>query len=213
MLYLIFAAIANAVHVVADLNQTRIDCLDHGECAAASFCATSSCNDALGRKYLCGLCMPCNQCLCNSDAVDGACPINKCPAQPTDSVRFLQGPLFARMAIPGASTHVCVRRLLFDAGSFFDVQAALRIDHPASAKPVNISSIDAICPAYTRAGLILGISIPPGEPILLQVIVTSEGTYPRRRSSAASIVHSLCQFLNFYNGMVFHPELNENFNL
>ena len=174
LICIIFAAF-HAVRVAAETNQTGAECLDHRECAIGSFCAASSCSDGLGRKYLCGICEPCSECLCHKDAVDGACPINKCPDQPAESIRFLQGPLFARTTISGVPTHVCVRRLLFDTGSFFDVQAAIRVDHPASAASINLTSVNAQCPAFSRAGLLLGLSTSTLQTFVLNVVVTSEG--------------------------------------
>ena len=173
----IFAAIFAAI-ATGENDRNIVECIFHTDCTDGSFCAASSCSDALGRKYLCGACKPCSECVCNADAVDGACPISKCPEQPTNSVRFLQGPFFARALIHGFPTHVCVRRLLFDAGSFFDVQAAIRIDHPASAEPVNETTVGVHCPAFTRVGVLVDISAPSpltGEAHILDVVVTSEG--------------------------------------
>ena len=178
ILFKIFTVAMISAQASAQVNTSTTVCLDHNECDVEYFCGSSSCIDTIGRSYLCGRCKPCAECVCNKDAVDGACPNKKCTEQPTDSVRFLQGPFFASEPISGIPTYLCVRRLLFEVGSFFDVQAAICVDHPASASPVNQTSVEEQCPAFTRTGIIIGLSTPeasPDTPFLLDVVVTSEG--------------------------------------
>jgi hypothetical protein len=163
------------------------ECLAHDECNDSFFCKASSCADSIGAEYRCGKCHPCIECRCNTDAIDLACPTVACPDQPTDAIRFLQGPFLSRSPIPGAPTYSCLRRLLFDGGAFSDIQAAVPVEHPASVpSETNLSLVASSCPAISRTGILLGRFVQPEPSVprfLLDVMVSSEGrpaSLPRR---------------------------------
>jgi hypothetical protein len=177
--------------IIMTLNMVKIgslelsdSCLDHSECPRSRFCAASRCTDDLGRKFPCGECKPCGECRCNVDAFDHACPQQQCPDQPTDGVRFLQGPFHAISPLAGTPTHLCVRRLLFTSGTFSDIQFAVRTDHPASAGPTNISALSVLCPSFVRVGAVVNITVLDGA-FAVDVYISSEGR-PRAPSLSSS---------------------------
>ena len=188
LLYIVYKATVLSGGVLAHNESSA--CLDHSECNAGFFCAMMICTEHLDRDYICGACRPCDACLCHSDSVDGKCPLQQCPQQPTNSIRFLQGPFYSRMDIPTIQTYKCVRRLDFAGGTFADMQTAVRADHPASATTVNLTFVQSYCRAFVRLGVVadLGVySSPSGKGFLLDVIITSEGHPTRRKKLLVSI--------------------------
>jgi hypothetical protein len=150
-------------------------CFDHSGCPENKFCAPSKCTDDFGRYFPCGECKPCSACRCHADAIDHSCPQKRCPDQPSDGVRFLQGPFYAHSPLAGITTHLCVRRLLFTSGTFSDVQAAMRNDHPASAAPTNLSGLSALCPSFLRIGAVINVTIREDGAFAVDVFISSEG--------------------------------------
>jgi hypothetical protein len=186
-----FIAIILMVHLVK-IGSLELagSCLDHNNCPESLFCAVSKCTDDFGRNFSCGECKPCVECRCHVDAFDGSCPQQRCPNQPTDGVRFLQGPFHAFSLLPGVTTHFCVRRLLFTSGTFSDIQAAVRVDHPASAAPANLSALSELCPSFVRIGAVVNTTFREDGTFAVDVFVSSEGRAPRRRSANRACAQS-----------------------
>jgi hypothetical protein len=162
--------------VRADSSVLPSTCYSHSSCPANQFCASSECTDSIGRRFPCGICKLCTECRCHSVSIDLSCPPHQCPDQPTDGVRFLQGPFYAHSVVKDVSTHACVRRLLFSGGTFFDIQAAIRTDHPASAAPANLSAVAARCPPFARIGAVLNTTFHADDAtFIVNVSVSSEG--------------------------------------
>jgi hypothetical protein len=99
-------------------------------------------------------------------------------------VRFLQGPFHALSPIPGVPTHLCARRLLFTSGTFSDIQAAIRTDHPAAASPANLTALSDLCPSFVRIGAVANTTARDGA-FAVDVFVSSEGPRPRPAAAAA----------------------------
>ena len=99
-------------------------CIDHSECNQNEFCKITWCNSWEGWFYKCGNCVPCSQCLCNEDSITQACPSDRCPAQPAESVRFLQGRFSNSYPIPGTN-YSCVFTIKFEGLLFEHVQVAV----------------------------------------------------------------------------------------
>jgi hypothetical protein len=161
------------------LNETNA-CLAHAECPVDFFCAKMFCTDRSGLQYICGQCRRCEACFCHNDAVDDRCP-HDCHDQPTNGVRYLQGPFLARSAIPTIPTYTCLRRLTFDGGAFVDLQAPVSIEHPASAAPVDRTVLEAQCQPFARVGILLDFVPDPsmsGQTYQVSVVITSSGSSP-----------------------------------
>ncbi|EKX31885.1 hypothetical protein GUITHDRAFT_121933 [Guillardia theta CCMP2712] len=99
-------------------------CIDHSECKQNEFCKITWCNSWEGWFYKCGNCVPCSQCLCNEDSITQACPSDRCPAQPAESVRYLQGRFSSTHPIPGTN-YSCVFAIKFEGLLFEHVQVAV----------------------------------------------------------------------------------------
>ena len=69
----------------------KSQCQTHSQCAAGKFCKWKWANSFEGWWFVGGICTPCSECKCNGDAVDAACPRERCPLQPSSDIRFLQG--------------------------------------------------------------------------------------------------------------------------
>ena len=69
----------------------KSECTKHDQCPAGAFCKWSWTDSNEGWFYVGGVCRACSACECNGDAVDGNCPRDKCPMQPSQEVRYLQG--------------------------------------------------------------------------------------------------------------------------
>jgi hypothetical protein len=162
-------------------------CHDHKGCPESRFCAQSECTDDFGRNFSCGDCKPCAECRCHADAIDHSCPQQRCPDQPTDGVRFLQGPFYSQAPLAGVPTHLCVRRLLFTGGTFSDMQAAVRTDHPASAAPADLPALAALCPSFVRIGAVANTTAREDGSFAVDVFVSSDGCPPATPPDLASM--------------------------
>lgn len=168
-------------------------CWNHTVCGLDQFCALSTCRDYQGRNYSCGACERCNQCVCDADSIDLACPQNRCPSQPSEGVRFIQGVFADRFRIPGFLDYICVRRLVISGASISFLQTVIHGQHPASI-------INAIIPAGTAgncmtmslSGIIYSSALNPSGAVDLEVAVTSEGpriVYSRSMSLLPEFEH------------------------
>ena len=61
----------------------KSECTKHDQCPAGAFCKWSWTDSNEGWFYVGGVCRACSACECNGDAVDGNCPRDKCPLQPS----------------------------------------------------------------------------------------------------------------------------------
>ena len=160
---------AGLVRYCAASGQGGSQCFTHDDCTdPAQFCAWTTCKDS--NLYLCSECQPCTQCRCDSDSIDFECPQTKCPGQPYNSVRFLQGEFYNFSNIPGES-YSCLRRFVVSGNIFSLSQLPIFSQHPATvanfSEPPRVSTL---CPTYVRSGILKEV-----ENLELQVIVSSEG--------------------------------------
>ena len=84
----------------------KSECTKHDQCPAGAFCKWSWTDSNEGWFYVGGVCRACSACECNGDAVDGNCPRDKCPMQPSQEVicAFLPSVAVLMLAVC-----VCVR--------------------------------------------------------------------------------------------------------
>lgn len=156
-------------------------CSSHRECARRSdFCAFETCLDDRGLTYRCGLCKPCIFCNCDSDSIDGQCPVLRCPDQPSSSVRFLQGSFWnvtdvITSASSSTGNYRCIRLLEVVGGSYSLLQMSVVSNHPADMEVNAPVAVSTVCPHFAFHGSSSGrwrVSIKEVE---ASVHVTSEG--------------------------------------
>ena len=143
--------------VVRPQNENEIQteaCFSHGQCPSSKFCAWSSCIDANGIGSSCGICKDCLSCLCDTDSIDSACPRNRCPAQPSEGVRYFQGVFLGNSPIDN-SNYTCARRLIMSGATVYFLQIPVHEGHPASQEILNISRNSTVCPSIAFSGIIV----------------------------------------------------------
>ncbi len=129
-------------------------CFAHDECQATKFCAWSTCIYTDGRNLSCGVCKPCSSCLCDTNSIDSACPRNRCPAQPSEGVRYLQGVFLGDTQVDN-SNYSCARRLIISGGTIHFLQIRVHEGHPATQEVLNISDNFTACPSFVFSGIIV----------------------------------------------------------
>jgi hypothetical protein len=165
-------------------------CFDHAECQADAFCAWSISIDSKGRNISCGICKKCIFCRCDVDSIDSACPQSRCPDQPSQGVRYLQGVFLGHARLKYASHYICTRRLTMSGATIAFLQSPVHDGHPASHAMLNISSAAAAdCPSVALSGVIIEstATMGPDRAVSLRVSITSDGalmlvarpTYPQ----------------------------------
>jgi hypothetical protein len=163
-------------------DQTNI-CFDHAGCQENRFCAWSNCTDNKGRNISCGTCKSCTSCLCDTDSIDSACPRSRCPNQPSQGVKFLQGAFLGHGRLEKASNFICTRRLTISGAAIAFLQVPIHDGHPASQTILNISSAAAAdCPNVALSGVIIESTATVGadSAVKLHVAVTSDGAQTLR---------------------------------
>lgn len=161
-------------------DQTFPICFSHTDCVGPDdFCAWTNCTENDGQSYSCGRCRPCADCICDDYSIDFQCPSAKCPAQPINGVRFLQGEFVNYSVVVQMPNYTCFRRLVVSSSMFSFEQIAVFTSHPASmtgfTQPVLLSSL---CPAFLQSG-VLNISNRMDQSVLdVQAIVLSQGKIP-----------------------------------
>jgi hypothetical protein len=121
---LFFLVFLSLLHAPSALEE-NVACYSHRDCMNSStFCAWTVDVDSFGREFKCAQCMPCADCSCDSDAVDGACPRTRCPDQPSAAVRYLQGAFYNQTKLAKIPDFLCMRRISFSGNSFSDTQAS-----------------------------------------------------------------------------------------
>ena len=160
-------------------------CFTHSDCSdAQKFCAWTIGLDGAGESYPCGACKPCSECLCDTDSADFQCPPDRCPAQPINAVRFLQGLYFNRSVLGRSPDYSCVRRLVVTGSVFSITQIPLYNRHPATTALFNESDIlSFICPSYTRSGILKSTSKLINGTLKLVAVISSEGVRARSAST------------------------------
>ena len=107
-------------------------CYSHRDCPGPDdFCSWTTCHDVFGRTHRCGICAQCASCRCNFHAVDSACPRDRCPAQPTDGICYLQGSFYGfssvatgNMSLEMPLGYLYVQRVSFVGSTFHEMQAS-----------------------------------------------------------------------------------------
>jgi hypothetical protein len=178
---ILFAAIFGVVSSMQlqfqTANQENI-CFDHDVCPENSFCALRDCIDFLGRNISCGTCKECTSCHCDTDSIDSACPRIRCPDQPSQGVRFLQGVFLGHDRLGNASNYFCTRRLTISGATIAFFQTPVHDGHPASQAVLNISGAALVdCPIVALSGVIIetAATVGSGSAVRLQVAITSDG--------------------------------------
>jgi hypothetical protein len=161
-------------------SQTFTQCFTHDDCSDThQFCAWTLCEDTVGGSYPCGTCKPCTECLCDTDSTDFRCPSDRCPTQPINGVRFLQGFFHNHSAIRQVPGYNCVRRLVVTGNIFSIMQLPVYALHPATTAILNESdSLSSICPSYTRTGVFKSSLDPINNTLKLDATISSEGAPP-----------------------------------
>jgi hypothetical protein len=159
-------------------------CFDHAECQENKFCAWSNCIDFEGRNISCGTCKSCSFCHCDTDSIDSSCPRIRCPNQPSQGVRFLQGVFLGHGRLKNASSYICTRRLTISGAAIAFLQVPIRDGRPDSQTILKISSAAASeCPNLALFGVIVKSTATVGadSAVRLHVAVTSDGALTLRR--------------------------------
>jgi hypothetical protein len=159
------------------VSQRLEQCFAHNDCSDPQhFCAWSVCEDEVGERYPCGGCKHCSACLCDSDASDFQCPLDRCKSQPINGVRFLQGFFHNHSVLEQVPDYNCVRRLVITGHIFSITQLPLYKLHPATTAILNESnSLTSICPSYSRHGNLRSSHEFINGTLKLVAIISSEG--------------------------------------
>jgi hypothetical protein len=160
------------------LAETDTNCFTHEDCVHPSyFCAWVDCFDENGNPLRCGRCRPCEECICDINSADFQCPTFKCPAQPIDAVRFLQGAFHNHSDLAQAPGYQCVRRLVITGNMFAMQQLPVYTLHPADLAIFNETGlVFSGCPSYSRSGLLRNSQTMANNGLKLDAIMSSEGT-------------------------------------
>jgi hypothetical protein len=168
---IVFFGVQNVV------SQTLAQCFTHYDCSDPQhFCAWNVCEDEAGESYRCGTCKPCSACLCDTNSTDFQCPLDRCPAQPINGVRFLQGYFHNHSVLGQVPGYNCIRRLVVTGNLFSIMQLPMYTLHPATTAIFNESdSLSSACPSYTRSGIFKSPLVLINGSLTLNVVVSSEG--------------------------------------
>jgi hypothetical protein len=151
-------------------------CYSHDSCGEAHFCAWANCTTEAGSLYPCGICKPCAQCICDSDAIDYECPLRQCPQQPLNGVRFLQGEFYDISNLNQNDGYACVRRFVVTGSMFSFLQLPVYTDHPANSPVLNQSALTPLlCPTYLITGVLESQVSSDPKTLSLRALLTSEG--------------------------------------
>eukprot|EP00960_Hanusia_phi_P063209 765399-Hanusia_phi.AAC.1 len=126
-------------------------CSTHSECGASQFCKWEFCKGGDNWFYVCGMCRPCSECKCNDNSFTGSCPPDKCPAEPTQEVRYLQGG-FENMRLLPDNASFCYYRLELKGSQFTEQQQILPLFSSSSDASVQEQQ-DLQCPTLARSGV------------------------------------------------------------
>jgi hypothetical protein len=135
------------------------ECFKHDDCQNGMFCGWNTCTSISGLSYSCGTCRNCTECVCHSDSTDFECPANRCPASPTNGVRFLQGLFLSSFNMNSAPGYVCRTRLTISRITFTFMQIPVYTMHPSTtATLLDKTVLDPECPAFSRTGVLLDLN-------------------------------------------------------
>ena len=156
--------------------ENSLPCFVHDDCLQPDqFCAWSTCIGRAGDSYSCGKCRSCDECRCDQDSTDFHCPVIRCPAQPINGVRYLQGKFDSQSSLLETPDFQCIRQLVVSGNVFSISQRPIYSLHPAITAILNESDAAILaCPSFSRSGVLGGLQVENGQ-IRLDVIVSSEG--------------------------------------
>jgi hypothetical protein len=163
--------------VLTVLAEISPQCFTHDDCLQPGhFCAWSTCFGEAGDSYSCGNCKPCEKCSCDQDSIDFSCPTIRCPDQPINGVRYLQGKFNNVSSLLEAPDYHCVRQLEVTGNIFSISQRPFYALHPATTAALNEpDGLFSECASFTRSGVISGAPEEMNGQIKFDVIISSEG--------------------------------------